>query len=98
MTRERQETAEFLRSLGRPAEAIAINSQLPLAVVELWLKTDKWPSVDRQKFFTFDAGASPREMTQPATTLKGSHGLSLFSRSPGGNPVSTHATPAGGAP
>ncbi len=64
-TAQQREIADLLHDLGRPAELIAINAELPLEVVRAWLKSGKWPADSRQKTL-FNAGASPRETTQPA--------------------------------
>ncbi len=94
-TAQQRENAELLRDLGRPAEAIAANAELPIEVVKAWLRSGKWPAVDKQRTLFDIAGASPRETTKPVTNLRTSHGLHLFAISPGGNPVSTktHSSP-----
>jgi hypothetical protein len=87
MTAHQQQIAEFLLGLKRPAEAISVNSGIPVEVVKARLTSGRWPAINRQRQL-FDAGATtPRETTQPASTLGGNRGLSLFSRDPVGKPV-----------
>lgn len=69
------------------AELIATQAQLPVDHVREWLGSGAWKL--RQPSL-FDAGERPREMTQPARTLGGYRGLSLFSRDPVGKPVQSN--------
>ena len=84
MTGHQREIAELLRDLGKPAELIATQAQMPVDHVREWLGSGAW------KPRLFDAGELPREMTQPARTLGGYRGLSLFSRDPVGKPVQSN--------
>ena len=86
MTGQQQGNAELLRDLGQPAELIAINAELPLEIVKVWLKTGKWPVPDKQQVFGFDAGDQPREKPKPVTSLRSSHGLQQFACDPAGRP------------
>ena len=79
MTPDQLEIATLLRGLGKSAELIAIQTGLPLEGVTAWLKTDTWPTVDKQRKL-FDAGANePREMIKPAIATRRESGLHLFS-------------------
>ena len=80
------EAANLLRDLQRSASVIVANTGLPLAAVKAWLRSGRWPAVDRQKTFFDMAGEQPRETTQPATASKGNHGLSLFASDSAGRP------------
>ncbi len=95
-TAQQREIAELLRDLGRPAEAIAANAELPVAVVRAWLRSGRWPAVDRQRALFELAGDSPRETTQPVTASKGNRGLSLFASDSAGRPNTDNRTPARG--
>lgn len=76
MNSHQQEIAELLRDLGKPAEMIAIQAQMPVDRVREWLGTGVWKL--RQPSL-FDAGAlPPQKTTQPASTLGGNRGLCLF--------------------
>ena len=87
MTPAQQQIAELLRDLKRPADVIAANAELPLSDVKSWLRSGRWPAINRQRtLFEMAGGNSPRESTKPTTAPKGNHGLSLFSN-PAGRPV-----------
>ncbi len=86
MTENQREIADLLHDLGRPVDIIAINAELPIEVVRAWLKSGRWPVVDRQGTLFNGAGASPRETTKPATSLRSGHGLRLFASDSAGRP------------
>jgi hypothetical protein len=94
MTPAQRADAELLRSLGRPAEAIAANSQIDLPTIKAWLKSGRWPESTPRQMQLFNAGASPRESTKPAVTTLGNSGLHPFERDAGGQdrrPTATHS-------
>ncbi len=78
MTSSQREIAELLKSLGRPAEVIAVNAGLDIEVVTTWLATGKWPGPRRRRLFD-PTGYSPRpETAQPVATDERDHGLRVF--------------------
>ena len=79
MTPAQIEIASLLKDLGRPPEMIAANAGIPVEIVKAWLRTGRWPKSTSTQKSLFEAGASPRETTKPATTASG-HGLHLFAR------------------
>ena len=98
MTPAQRETAELLKSLGRPAELIAANTGIPVEIVKAWLKSGKWLGPRQGRLFD-PTGYSPRpSTTQPATASQGNHGLRLFAQDPTGKSDTTQATRSGVTP
>ena len=93
MTPAQRETAELLKSLGRPAELIAANTGIPVEIIKNWLRSGRWPGPRQQTLF--DAtGISPRPQTaQPVATDERDHGLRVFAQIPAGRPDNTTSNP-----
>ena len=95
MTDSQRDNAELLKALGRPADAIAANSSVPVKVVKAWLKSDKWPESAQMQQKLFDAtGFVTRPKATKPSVPEERRGLHLFSN-PRGKPEFTQATPSG---
>ena len=81
MTESQREIAELLRSLCRPPELIAANSQIALPTIKAWLRTGRWPGPRQGRLFD-PTGMSPRPepTNQPAIATGRNSGLIHFSR------------------
>lgn len=90
MTPAQRADAELLKSLGRPADAIAANTGLDLPTIKTWLRSGRWPKSSSTQRQLFDAGPTSRETTKPSSAEDG-RGLSLFSNPAGRPGTSSHS-------